>query len=104
MKDYKEIDGKTYKLEFYYDMGGMNYFTGQVIPRGYYISVSPVEVERNEQGKVMAELCQAFSGYRVCVLEVKRASKKQEDFAKGLAEKSFPDLLNKVIAKQGAKV
>ena len=37
-------EGNTLEVEVYYDLGGHNYFTGDQVPRGYYLSVSPVEL------------------------------------------------------------
>jgi hypothetical protein len=41
---YGELDGQTYEVELFYALGGMNYFTGTVEGRGYYLSVRPVEI------------------------------------------------------------
>ena len=36
-------DNKYLKVQVYYDLGGMNYFTGKQESRGYYIMVKPIE-------------------------------------------------------------
>jgi hypothetical protein len=41
-KYYLTRDGQEYKLELYYSKGGVNYFSGSNIDRGYYVSVVPV--------------------------------------------------------------
>lgn len=48
MKKYIEVKENSakvthLKIELYYDLGGMNYFTGRAENRGYYLSVTPVE-------------------------------------------------------------
>ena len=70
----------TLRVEVYYDMGGMNYFTGKSHPRGYRVSVVPVEVRENSVsfrafsgGFNMLEEADRFSAKRLeqLALEVK---------------------------------
>lgn len=76
MKKYIHIEGEKHlKVEIYYSKGGMNYFNYKVEPRGYWLSVSPVEVTRSGSGVTM-ESYAAFSGKKVFLLEVKRQSDK----------------------------
>lgn len=41
---YFEKDGQTYTLEVRYELGGMNWWSGAVDPRGVFISITPVEM------------------------------------------------------------
>jgi hypothetical protein len=66
-----EVDEKTYEVEVYYNEGGMNYFAGQVEKRGYYLSVTPVELGDGWKRYT------AFSGTKVLLDEVKRFSQKR---------------------------
>lgn len=88
MKTYKKIkandDNVTHiKCELYYDLGGYNVFSYKEEPRGYYVSTSPVT--RGEVDGYVMESYVAFSGYKKCIHEVKRRSKKAEEKAKEIA-------------------
>ena len=72
-------ENKFLKCELYYDKGGMNYFTYKNEPRGYYVSVSPVERTVGEY--YVCESAVAFSGIKYNILEVARKSKKAEESA-----------------------
>lgn len=97
MKEYiKTTKENTYlRVEVKYNIGGMNYFTYKDEPRGYYLSVSPVERDGH------FESYQAFSGIKQCILEVKRQSKKQAEKAEQLAETYKENLINYVLNKNG---
>lgn len=76
-KEYiKAVGGENnfLKCELYYDLGGMNYFTYKNEPRGYYVSVTPVE--RKAGDGYVSESTVAFSGIKYNVLQVNRKSKK----------------------------
>lgn len=68
--------GSHLEVSVYYTKGGMSYFTGQVSPRGYYLSVRPVTLGN---GMVSFDL---FSGCKKLILEANRYSDKQ--FAKAV--------------------
>lgn len=68
-----ETDGKTYEIEVYYSLGGMNYFTGSGEGRGYYLSVTPVQRTKN------CRTFTAFSGTKVLVRDANRFSQKALD-------------------------
>jgi hypothetical protein len=63
------------KAEIYYALGGTNVFTYRNEPRGYYLSVSPVE--RAERNGYTMESFTAFSGKKWIVLPVQRKSQKK---------------------------
>ena len=65
------------KIELYYDLGGMNYFTSRAEKRGYYLSVSPVEIGMRD-GEITSEIYTAFSGIKQNIKQVTRKSKKAE--------------------------
>jgi hypothetical protein len=65
-----EADGKTYEIEVFYDIGGLSYFTGDNITRGYYLSVTPIEKGGGWRRVVL------FSGIKALVKEAKRFSRK----------------------------
>ena len=64
----------TIDVEVYYSKGGMNYFTGKVEARGYYMQASPVKVEK--RGDYEITTYTAFTGVKNLISEAKRFSKK----------------------------
>ena len=57
-------------VEVYYSKGGMNYFTGSVERRGYYLSAQPLTKSTNSVGYT------AFTGVKQLVKEAGRYSSK----------------------------
>jgi len=78
--DYPLKGYKSVKVSLYYSLGGMNYFTGKVDPRGIYLSVTPVTV--NDMGGWISESYTMFSGFKHLVKEINRFSKKQLELCK----------------------
>ena len=89
MKEYIKVSGRSdvnnLRIDFDYDLGGMNYFTGRVERRGYYISIMPVYRTVREGGWT-SESYTAFTGVKTCLLEVARKSSKKEQEAQKLFE------------------
>lgn len=98
-----EGQNKYLKIELYYSLGGMNYFTSRVEPRGYYISAEPIERTELEGGCTM-ESYTAFSGLKKCILECKRQSNAREAQALELMEEFIDDLIEAVLQKNGLKL
>lgn len=96
-KEYIEKGHLTLAIEFYYSMGGMNYFSSRAERRGYYLSVSPVSVNRDEQGRVRSESYTAFTGVKDCLLEVKRKSPKSQAEAEKLIESKKKELISHIL-------
>lgn len=88
LQDGKE---KSLRVEVYYSLGGMNYFSGRVEKRGYYLSVTPVEHARGFESMM------AFSGTKQLILEVARKSAKAEKEALALAEQAKEALIDYVV-------
>jgi hypothetical protein len=72
----KHDNNNALSVRVYYDLGGYNMFTHKEKPRGYYISVTPVE--RSERNGVKMESITAFTGYSELLQECSRKSKKAE--------------------------
>ncbi len=87
----KEGENKFLRCELYYSLGGYNCFTYKSEPRGYYVSVTPVE--REQRNGYTMESVTAFSGVKVLVCEVNRKSKKSE--AEALAK--YEETKNRII-------
>lgn len=90
------------KVEVYYSLGGMNYFTSKIEPRGYYISVTPVE--RSFTNGVATETVTAFTGIKECIKPVSRKSKKAEIEANNMASNKIDALIEYVCNRQNLKV
>jgi hypothetical protein len=100
MKKYEKIEGsnKELKIEVYYDKGGMNYFNSKVEPRGYWLSMRQVEIERQGRG-IVIESFGLMSGAKMFLKEVKRYSQKTYEDAVLLAEEKIEELRGHVLAK-----
>lgn len=98
MKQYEKIEGtkKELKIEVYYDKGGMNYFSGKVDPRGYWVSVRSVERDIRENG-IAVESYSLMSGVRHFLLAVKRQSDKAYDQAVELHKDILPKLKENIL-------
>lgn len=95
---YITVDTNT-KLHVYveYDMGSEWSYNKH--PRGYYLSVNPITVERI--GGVSFNRYEAYTGVRDLLLEVSRKSKKAEKQALSIAETKEQILVDYVCKKQG---
>ena len=66
----KGSEAKKLEVEVYYNIGGMNYFTGHGMERGLYVSVTPVERSPGSYSYT------AFSGTCKFIKPMKKFSKK----------------------------
>lgn len=73
LKSVATKQGKILEYELYYHLGGMNYFTGEVMHRGLYFSITPVE--RTKESKTVW----AFTGTCILVQPLNRFSQKALD-------------------------
>lgn len=99
MKKYVEKYDRTFKVQVYYDLGGMNYFIGEVEPRGYYFSVTPVVVTNHESGG-RTEVTTAFSGTKKCIYMVSRKSAKSLKDAEAIITDGAIDEMIDYVAKK----
>ncbi len=89
------------KVETYYNIGGMNYFSGNAEKRGLYISVSPVSRSEHEGG-LWSESYKGFSGTKQLVKEMARFNQKVLDnFKDEVTEKR---LIEHVCRTQGIEL
>jgi len=99
---------RTYKVEsekanilearIYYSLGGINYFTYKVEPRGYYFSLTPYEVRDGWRSFM------AFSGMKMCVLECSRQSKKRYAEAKAMMDALVDEYLEPYCTGNGIEL
>jgi hypothetical protein len=99
MKSYETIEGtnKSLKVHLFYNKGGMNYFHGKEERRGYYLSVTPVEIE--QRNGYQTEHFLMFSGAKRLVLEVKRQSDKAYNQAVAMHNEELKYLREYVLAR-----
>ena len=90
------------KVEVYYSLGGTNWFTYKNEPRGYYLSVTPVD--RSDRGGYMCESTTLGRGVKKLVKEVSRQSKKAAEEAIILAKACKNDLIQYVCRTEGIEV
>lgn len=83
------------KVYVYYDLGGMNYFTGRMKKRGYYITVLPVEKGGNMEGFT------AFTGVSELLTECARKNKRAELLALEKAPAYEKMMVNEICNKYG---
>ena len=74
----------------------MSYFNGKVDPRGYWVSVRPVERSITESG-LTVESFSIMSGVRHFLLAVKRQSDKAYDQAIALHTEILPKLKENIL-------
>lgn len=84
-------------VEVYYSKGGMNCFSGGMIKRGFYLSVTPV----TRKGDGMVSFT-AFSGIAQLLFETQRYTDKQYDKAIEMSQSVKADLISHVLAKGGS--
>ena len=94
----QDIRCNVIDIEVYYDLGGYNYFSGSEKKRGYYLSVSPLEVD----GHFVSY--QGFSGMYMLLNECSRKSKKAESEALKLMEEKKDVLISAVCNKHGIEL
>lgn len=106
MKMYIPVEGKSdvncIKVHTFYDLGGMNWFTGQPNKRGYYVSCTPVFKE--DKGGYGVESTTLGSGYKQLCKEVTRQSKKAEAEAEVIAEKLYEAIVDRICREEGLTI
>jgi hypothetical protein len=80
----------------------MNYFTGRVEERGYYLSVTPVY--RECRGGCMMESVTAFTGAKLLLLPVARKSAKAGTQAFGLMKEKADTLVDFVCRENNITI
>lgn len=90
------------RISLFYKKGGINVFTYENEPRGYYLSLSPVS--REERNGVVLESYTAFSGYKTCLHEVTRQTKKQETYALEMWNHRRDTYLNWFLQQTGLEI
>ncbi len=69
-----DAENNFLQLEIYYSLGGINYFTYEKEPRGFYLSIKSVKIEQKDGYRSVTSL--PFNNYKMFVKETKRFSRK----------------------------
>lgn len=91
------------EVNFYYDIGGMNYFTGKPVKRGYYLNAVPVSKSISKDGYTSVTTT-AFTGCSYLLKEVNRKSKKAEKEAEEKISEVIETLVNYVCQKNSINI
>ena len=83
-------EGKVIEVGLTYSLGGMNYFTGTVDPRGYFLYARPAEVGNGVRTIAM------FHGIKDRVAEANRFSRKKMDALLAEYTLEHPDVVRLV--------
>ena len=83
-------------VEVYYEQGGMNYFSGNVKPRGYYILVKPIDRVQREGYFTESMSLFGAGGYQL-IEEANRYSQKQLERVITNAQETLDKLLPVVL-------
>lgn len=106
-REYINKDGQDYEINIYYEIGGVNYFTGKEKQRGYYASVMPVNFTTHTDSDGLSyqmKTTTAYSGACELLLAVKRKSNKSENLAISIFNDSKKEeLIKYVINKNDLK-
>lgn len=86
-----EFNQEHLEVEVFYSLGGMNYFSGRVEPRGYWVSVQPMTKTR------MCSSFVGFTGVKGLIREAHRFSQKTlEEVSK---DPFIKEVLNEFVEK-----
>lgn len=89
----------TLKAQIFYSKGGVNWATGREEGRGYYFSLTPVEIE--DHGSYKTESFGLSSGCKTLVLPVGRQSQKRFEQAKGMMNDLMDRYCGQFLADNG---
>ena len=89
-------DATHLEVSVYYTKGGANYFSGGMIPRGYYVSVTPVTKGNGTISFAM------FTGRKRFLFETARYTDKQFARAIEMAREYEDELIAAVVAESKA--
>lgn len=97
MKAYFKVRSREeeIKVTVGYDLGGLNAFSGNHSRRGYYIYVQPV----TRTG--LSESCTLFDGFKKCLKEVSKQSKKAKIEAIEMARAELRTLAEEMATRKG---
>lgn len=102
-----DTESTDLKVKVFYDKGGVSYFSGATSPRGYYLSVTPVKVEKSEATDTCpgytSEVFALFSGVKKFLEPAKVFSQKKFD-ALVPSEADVNLLVKDVLSKSGLKL
>lgn len=105
IKEFKILDHpkwNTLRVKLYYDIGGMNYFTGNSVARGLKVNCSPLQVNSSPEG-YKSTVYTGFSGVVKHVKDMARFSKKTfENYVP--SPEDVQQVIDAVVNKNGLKI
>lgn len=106
MKEYIPVietpEANLLEVKTYYSLGGASFATYKNIPRGYYLSVTPVR--QYEFDGVQMISFTAFTGVKQLILPCNRRSAKQETQAIALAREKQAEMIQHVLRENGLQL
>jgi len=85
------------KVEVYYSLGGLNYFNYRPEPRGFYLSVQPITIEKSHG--VTWESFVGFSGVKHFIVPCAKYSPKKLELAVEMAKNGEIPEYNAMISQ-----
>ena len=84
------------EIEVSYTLGGTNFLSGNTNPRGIYVSIRPVTIERSQSGSISRSYVMAGSrresGVQVHALDLARKSERQLNRVASMIDSYAPTL------------
>ena len=89
-------EGSMVEIEVLYTLGGTNFLSCSATPRGIYVSIRPVTIERSQSGSISHSYVMVGSrresGVRVHALDLARKSERQLNRVANLIDSYAPTL------------
>lgn len=89
-------------IEMDYTLGGMNYYSCETNPRGYYLYATPCQLGNRGTCQCVSQVL--GKGLKILLKEVTRKSKKAEDIATQIALERKSELIAAVCKEYGYEV
>ena len=99
MKEYIKCKGdriNNIEIDFRYELGGWQYSTCTEKPRGYYISIQPMELKHRDNGLV-SHCYGVYTGYYKLLYPCQRRSKNAEKEAMKKYKEFKKELVDRVV-------
>lgn len=109
MKTLALKDGRVLEIEVSYSKGGINYFTGNRMRRGYSLHLTPVRLEVTQDGQVTMRSFTIGAdpkdkGLASFLLEVARQSPKAQAQAETIAASRLNRVINEWLTRSGCEL
>lgn len=94
------------EVEVYYNEGGPNFCTGNSETRGYYLSVTPREIQKSDTPGIQWKVSTAFSGVKDLMEPATRFNRRRLEAlaATALESEQYKRCLPHVLGKNGIEL